>query len=153
MIEIILSVLVDFGLIREDYKHRKLISKKEKEDGRKRTVQKYLFQPSSIVTIILIVLFSCSAFLFVSYQTNSMFPKKTSKELAEIHIRMEKWKEKFGYYPLSLEELIGNGPIRQEWNNDAWHRPYKYSVSEDGSTYLILSAGADGQFETEDDVK
>ena len=41
MIEFILSTLAEFGLIREDYKHQKRISKKEKEDGIKRPIQKY----------------------------------------------------------------------------------------------------------------
>jgi chromosome segregation and condensation protein ScpB len=34
-----LSPLVEFGLIREDYKHKKLISKKEKDDGINRPYQ------------------------------------------------------------------------------------------------------------------
>lgn len=38
MLEIILSTLAEFGLIREDYKHRKKITKLEKEDGIKRPV-------------------------------------------------------------------------------------------------------------------
>jgi general secretion pathway protein G len=41
MIELILSNLAEFGLIREDFKHQKRISKKEKEDGIKRPIQKY----------------------------------------------------------------------------------------------------------------
>jgi general secretion pathway protein G len=42
MIELILSTLAEFGLINQDYKHRKRISKKEKENGIKRPIKKYL---------------------------------------------------------------------------------------------------------------
>jgi len=48
MLEFFLSILVDFGLLNEDYKHRKKVSQKEKEDGIKRPFQKILFQPSAI---------------------------------------------------------------------------------------------------------
>ncbi len=69
MLELILSTLAEFGLIREDFKHRKRISKKEKEDGTKRPIQKYLLQPSSIMVISLLVVISISSFLFFGYQT------------------------------------------------------------------------------------
>ncbi len=43
--------------------------------------------------------------------------------------------------------------MRQEWKMDSWNRPYEYSVSENGIVFLIVSAGADGKFETKDDIK
>ena len=153
MIELILSTLAEFGLIREDYKHRKLISKKEKEDRIKRPIQKYFLQPSTLMIIAVIVIGSISSFLFLTYQRTSVFPKKTKKELSEMSDRMEKWNEKFGHYPTELNELIGNSPTRQDWIKDAWNRPYKYAVTENGKGFLIISAGSDGQFGTEDDIK
>ena len=153
MIEIILSILAEFGLIREDYKHRKRVSKKEKEDGIKRPIQKYFLQPSSIIVIVVLVIGSLSAFLFFSYQRASIFPEKTKKEISEMSDRMENWNEKFGQYPTELNELIGNSPIRQDWVKDAWNRPYKYAITENGKRFLITSAGSDGKFGTEDDIK
>ena len=151
MLELILSTLAEFGLIREDYKHRKRISKKEKEDGIKKPIQKYFLQPSSIMVLSILIIGSLSAFLFFSYQRASIFPEKTKKEIAEMSDRMEKWNEKFGKYPTDLNELIGNSPIRQEWKKDSWNRPYQFSVKENG--FLIVSAGSDGQFGTKDDIK
>jgi general secretion pathway protein G len=151
MIELILSTLAEFGLIREDYKHRKRISKKEKEDGIKRPIQKYFLQPSSIMVLSVLIIGSLSAFLFFSYQRTSIFPEKTKKEITEMSNRMDKWNEKFGKYPTDLNELIGNSPIRQEWKKDSWNRPYQYSVKKNG--FLIVSAGSDGQFGTKDDIK
>lgn len=153
MIELILTTLAEFGLIRENYKHQKRISKKEKEDGIKRPIQKYFFQPSVFILIAVIIIVSLSAFLFFTYQRTSVFPKKTEKELTEMNDSMEKWHEKFGHYPTELTELIGNNPIRQDWIKDAWNRPYKYTVSENGKGFSIISAGADGRFGTEDDIK
>jgi hypothetical protein len=153
MIEFILSTLAEFGLIREDYKHRKRISKKEKEDGVKRPIQKYFLQPSSIMVISLLVVGSISAFLFFGYQRTSIYPDKTEKEIAEISERMENWNEKFGKYPTDLNELIGNSPLRQGWKKDAWNREYNFKVTENGKGFLITSAGSDGKFKTEDDIK
>jgi len=153
MIELILSTLAEFGLIREDYKHRKRVNKKEKEDGIKRPIQKYFLQPSSIMVIAVLVIGSLSAFLFFSYQRKSIFPEKTEKEISEMTDRMENWNEKLGQYPTELNELIGNSPIRQGWAKDAWNRPYKYAITENGKGFLITSAGYDGQFGTEDDIK
>ena len=152
MIELILSILAEFGLIHQDYKHRKRISKKEKADGIKRPIEKYFLQPSSIIVISVLVIGSISSFLFFSYQRTFIFPEKTKKEIVEITQRMEKWKEKFGIYPNDLKELIGNNPMRQEWKTDSWNRPYQYSVTENGTVFLIVSAGSDGMFKTEDDI-
>lgn len=153
MIELILSTLAEFGLIREDYKHRKRVSKKEKEDGIKRPIQKYFLQPSSIMVIVVLFVGSLSAFLFFSYQRTSIFPEKTKKEISVMSDRMEKWNEKFGQYPTELNELIGNSPIRQDWKKDSWNQTYKYAIMENGKGFLIISAGSDGKFGTEDDIK
>lgn len=151
MIELILSILMELGLIREDYKHQKRIKKKEKKDGIKRPVQKYLLQPSTLVYIAALVIVSLCAFLFFTHQRTSVFLKETEKEISEMSDRMESWNERFGQYPMDLNELIGNSPIQQKWKKDAWNQAYKYTLSEKG--FSIISAGFDGKFETEDDIK
>ncbi|WP_255578245.1 type II secretion system protein GspG [Flavobacterium sp. ASW18X] len=105
------------------------------------------------MVISVLVIGIISSFLFFSYQRISIFPKKTKKEIMEITERMENWKEEYGTYPTDLNELIGNNPMQQEWKTDSWNRPYQYAVTEDGKGYLIVSAGSDGKFETEDDIK
>lgn len=153
MIEFILSTLAEFGLIREDFKHHKKISKKEKKDGIKRPIQKYFLQPSSIMVIVFLAVGSLSAFLFFNYQRTSIFPENTEKEISEMSDRMENWNKKFGQYPTELNELIGNSPMRQNWAKDAWNHPYEYTITENGKGFLITSAGSDGKFGTEDDIK
>lgn len=153
MLELILSTLAEFGLIREDFKHHRKITKKEKEDGIKRPFQRYFLQPSSIMVISVLIITSISAFLFFSYQRKSIFPKKTEREISEMSDRMKNWKENLGKYPAELNELIGNSPLRQDWKKDAWNREYKLTISENGKEFLITSAGSDGKFGTEDDIK
>lgn len=153
MIELILSILVEFGLIHEDFKHQKRISKKEKEDGIKRPIQKYLMQPSSLMFISVLVIGSVIAILFITYQRKYVFPEKTEKEIMEMSERMESWNEKLGKYPSQLNELIGNSPLRQEWKKDAWNREYDFKIIENGKKFSITSAGSDGKFGTEDDIK
>ena len=153
MIELILSILAEFGLIREGYKHQKRISKKEREDGTKRPIQKYFMQPSALILIAVLIIGSISAILFFTYQRTSVFPNKTKKEIHEMSKRMENWNEKFGKYPKELSELIGNSPIRQGWKKDAWNREYQFEITNNGKGFLITSAGSDGKFKTEDDIK
>mgnify|MGYP001096909175 FL=1 len=153
MIELILSTLAEFGLIREDYKHQKRISKKEKEDGIKRPIQKYFMQPSALMFISILVIGSISAILFFTYQRKSVFPEKTKKEIGEMSDRMENWSKNLGKYPTELNELIGNSPLRQNWKKDAWNREYEFKIMENGEGFLITSAGSDGKFGTEDDIK
>jgi general secretion pathway protein G len=153
MIELILTTLAEFGLIREDYKHQKRISKKEKEDGTKRPIQKYFLQPSALIFIAVLVIGSISAILFFTYQRTSVFPENTEKEISEMRDRMENWNETIGHYPTGLNELIGNSPMRQSWKKDAWNREYEFTITENGENFLIISAGSDGKFGTEDDIK
>lgn len=153
MLELILTTLAEFGLIREDYKHQKRISKKEKEDGIKRPIQKYFLQPSALMIISVIVIGSVSAFLFFTYQRSSIFPEKTKAELTEMTEWIKKWNEKYGHYPTDLNQAIGNSPMKQGWKTDSWNQPYKYTKTDNGQGFLIISAGSDGQFDTDDDIK
>lgn len=152
MIEFILSALAEFGLIREDYKHQKRISKKEKEDGIKRPIQKYFLQPSALMLITVLVIGCLSAIIFFTYERTT-FPEKTKNEISEMSLRMNEWNDKFGKYPKDMNELIGNSPLRQDWKKDAWDREYKFTISENRKRFLITSAGSDGKFNTEDDIK
>jgi len=152
MIELILSTLAEFGLIREDYKHQKQISKKEKEDGIKRPIQKYFRQPSILILIAVVVIGSLSTILFFTYQKTSVFPEKTKKEITEMSERMENWNKNLGQYPTEMNELIGNNPLRQDWKKDAWNREYKLMITKNGKGFLITSAGSDRKFGTEDDI-
>ena len=153
MLELILSTLAEFGLIREDYIHRKRVNEKEKRDGSKRPIEKYLLQPSTLMVIGFSVFGIICIFLFIIYQKTTIYPSKTKKELIEISDRIVKWNDKFGKYPTNLNELIGINPMRVDWKQDSWNRPYKYEINENGKDFSVISAGPDGRFGTDDDIK
>lgn len=152
MISTILEILVDFGLIHEDYKHRRKISKKEKVDGIKRPFQKYIFQPSTLITLFILAIVILSSFLFFRHQRLVVFPTKTKNEILEISDCLKEWKEKYGTYPIVLTEIINGRPLRSNWLNDAWNKPYLYIVDKNGNLFTLKSAGIDGKFNTSDDI-
>ncbi len=152
MIQGILEIFAEFALLFSDHKHRKRVRKKEKEDGIKRPFEKYFLQPSAKIVCFVVVLGSIGSLLFFTYQRNSIFPIKAKKEISEISNWVEKWYDKYESYPKDLNEAIGNNPMRQDWYKDAWGRDYKYSFEIQKSTFLIISAGRDGKFGTEDDI-
>ncbi|MGJ5641108.1 type II secretion system protein GspG [Formosa sp. S-31] len=152
MIELILSLLAEFGLYRQDYKHRKRINEKEKADGNKRPFQKYILLPSSLLLITVFVLGNICMYFFFKYQNTHIYPEKTKTEMAEISRQMNKWFNTLGKYPNDLNELIGNNPNRQAWRKDFWNHPYKFTVTKDRKDFLIISAGHDAKFGTKDDI-
>ena len=153
MLEFILGMLIELGLLREDDKHHKRIREKEKSDGVHRRFQKYFLQPSTIIVVSILSIAIFGSFIFFSHQKISVHPIKTKEELSEMHLRAEKWHKKFGRYPTDINELIGNNPTRQNWKEDAWNRPYRYLLLNNAKKLQIISSGIDGQFETEDDIK
>lgn len=153
MIESILSILVDIGLIRKDYKHRKKIREQEAKKGIKRPIKKYLMQPSFLIAIGIIGSVIVGKLLYTSLRTTSPKESQTLNELKQIEVKLAKWNSQLGHYPNSLKELIGNNPLRRGWDKDAWNLPYKYEVSENKNDFLLISAGSDSQFDTEDDLK
>jgi hypothetical protein len=110
-------------------------------------------QPSALILIAILVIGSISAVLFFTYQRTSVFPEKTKKEISEMSDRMKNWNVNLGQYPTGLDELIGNSPLRQDWKKDAWNREYEFTITENGKGFLITSAGSDGKFGTDDDIK
>lgn len=153
MIELLLTILIELGLISADYRYERKVRKKEKEDGIQRPIQKYLLRPSIKVIFGFLFIVGLVPFLFFNYQKIYVYPVQTRNELAEISVHIEKWKDKFGVYPATLPDLIGNSPLRQSWDKDAWNRHYRYTPSENGKRFVLLSPGLDGIFETDDDIR
>ncbi|TRZ41618.1 type II secretion system protein GspG [Robertkochia solimangrovi] len=150
--DLILSILVDIGIIREEYLHDKRIRKKEQQDGVPRTLERYLFRPSLLIFLGTLLFISILTSVFMIIQHTYINPGKTEQEILKIGGALEKWKNHTGQYPESLKELIGNGPIRQGWEVDAWNHPYQYTLSDDRANFKLVSSGSDGFFGTKDDL-
>lgn len=152
MIQSILELFAWLGLDFLDYKHQKEISKQEKKDGVKRPFKKYFFQPSFKIFIFSIGLVCITSFLFFTYQKSFIFPARTKKEVSEIGNWIIKWREKYGNYPSSLTEIVGNSSMKKTWLKDAWGRDYEYSILNDNAEFVLKSSGKDGKFGTVDDI-
>lgn len=63
---------------------------------------------------------------------------------------LELYKNKFGKYPASLEEVQKAG--FQIYPTDHYLKPFYYKVSTDGKIYELRSLGADGIYGTLDDI-
>ena len=149
----LLGGIADIWLNIADIKHYRKISKKEKQDGIKRPFQKYFLQPSIKTLVLLMLLTGIFLFLFGRYQSKILYPKQTQEEMSQMQKRLKSWKENTGKYPENLDELIGNNPLRQNWKTDAWNNPYQYRLIQNGEAYLIVSAGQDKLFKTDDDIR
>ncbi len=153
MIELLLELFIDIGLLRKDFKHHKKVSKKEKLEGKKSPFKKYVLQPSTKIYVSVIISICIGVFVCFSYQSRFIFPESTEKELAVISKRIHQWHQRFGAYPNDLKVLIGHSHTRQKWYKDAWRNPYQYTVTNNGKGFLIMSSGSDGKMYTKDDIK
>ncbi|MBI2632750.1 DUF4190 domain-containing protein [Candidatus Pacearchaeota archaeon] len=63
---------------------------------------------------------------------------------------LELYKQKYGYYPLTLEEATNAGYTI--FGSDHFLKPFYYKVSSDGQSYELKSAGPDKEFGTSDDI-
>jgi len=148
---LVLTMLTEWGLLGADWKHKRDISRKEQSEGRKLTFQKYFLSPSarSIYLFIGIVfLIGISASLYPTKNDSEI----TQVELLEISRVLEKWKSKYGVYPNSLKEITKGRPLRKTLLRDSWNRNYKYDILENGTKFILISLGSDGELGTEDDV-
>lgn len=76
----------------------------------------------------------------------------TRDGLDNVKIAIELYRKETGMYPESLEQLIAQKRIsRKSIIRDAWGNKYVYAKA--GESYTLLSAGADGQPYTADDVR
>jgi hypothetical protein len=71
-------------------------------------------------------------------------------EMMNITREVELYEERTGQLPASLDLLPVSEPAAL---TDPWGRRYEFTLSDDGATYTLLSAGPDGTPGTADDVR
>lgn len=104
-----------------------------------------------IIIILIILIVGIISYFY--YQNNIRYPKQTKTELLEIRNALFHYKESFGKYPNHLTELVKGRPLREVWLTDAWNNPYQYKVDESQQSFVVISAGSDGKFGTDDDIQ
>ena len=147
-----LDILVDIGLISADAKKRREIKRMNKENAEKGVKKKYVLLPSAkVILIILFILIPIFAIL-LAISLKDKETDQTKAEMVEITESISSYKNVHGTYPMNMEKLIGNRPLRNSWSKDDWGVKYKYSIKEDNSSFALISAGKDKRFDTEDDI-
>jgi general secretion pathway protein G len=152
MIEFLITILVETGILRADLKHHKRVKKREQEDGRKRSFLKYLLTPS-MVAFYLLTGFALlvSAFIFSGDDKRKI--KGTLIEMKEIEENVEDWKNFHGHYPSELSALTIGRPLRKEWLTDEWGQPYDYELSGKKKIFILKSSGPDKILGNSDDLE
>ena len=69
---------------------------------------------------------------------------KIEKALNRYHLREKE-------YPADYLKFVMRKPIWESWAYDSWDNEYRYELIENG--FILTSAGLDGKFDTEDDIK
>jgi len=76
----------------------------------------------------------------------------TNDECEAIVSSLNDYYSNTGKYPDHLNEIILNNPLRRGWANDQWNNPYHYTVKNGGKDFVLVSAGKDKSFNTDDDL-
>lgn len=148
MFDLITELLLLFEELKF-WKKKKKRRKLEKEQG---LPKKTMISPTIQVLVIgLILIFSFGIMLKFFYPSPNK--SKTSQKIQEIKRILEKQKTDLEKYPIVLEDIIGNNPLRKNINLDAWGNEFYYKQLEGGLNYELKSKGKDGILNTEDDLK
>lgn len=128
--------------------------KTEKKEGRAKAIKNLIF---SIVVIIVVIpaifyLFIISTKSGGEMVVDNFFNEgRTKEEMTEITNQLGKYYSYYKKYPADIDEFINSKPIWNNWKTDAWGNRYKYRTS-DSTKFILISAGKDKQFDTQDDI-
>ena len=148
MIEFLLTLMVDFGLISADYKHKKSLENEEKKVGRRKPLKRFFGQPTLIVFFIPIFLTATISIIYFNYKDRVSNVRDTKLEMSQILTRIQSYEsKKLQIY--SIDTLIKGRPLLITWKTDSWGTAYRLVKNKDIS---IHSAGRDKTFGTSDDL-
>lgn len=71
-------------------------------------------------------------------------------EMGMINAEITEYRQQAGSFPDSLDKVSG---LDADTLQDPWGRPYRYILSADGSSYMLVSDGPDRQSDTGDDIR
>jgi len=77
----------------------------------------------------------------------------TTEKLVQIKELLRKEKEVIGKYPDQLETIKRGSPLYEGLLVDGWDNTFEYKATEGGNSYTLISLGADGKLNTDDDLK
>jgi len=98
----------------------------------------------SLLTILVLIIVS-----FVLAQ-DYFKQRDTITSCKQITIALDHYKESKKAYPYNLSGLITQNPLLSK--ADQWGNSYQYRTENNGTHFILISAGADGKFNTSDDL-
>lgn len=99
------------------------------------------------ISLVAIFVSIIAAFLLLQ----GYFKKRdTVNNCKAIMVALEHYKASQKIYPENLPGLITKNPMLSQ--TDQWGNRYQYHIDNNGTHFILISAGADGKFNTNDDL-
>ncbi|MEO0573307.1 MAG: type II secretion system protein GspG [Bacteroidota bacterium] len=147
MADLIAELLILF----ESLKFWKRKKKRREIEKGKNLPKKTMIHPTVWILLILLGLVFSFRFLYgVFFNQGESLTKNKIVEIGKI---LEDERSGMGKYPLTLDEIIRNNPLRKNLKIDAWGNDFHYRLLDNGLKYELISAGKDGIMNSKDDIK
>jgi general secretion pathway protein G len=88
---------------------------------------------------------------YAKFQEGAM-KKAALSEMKGFSVAVYNYKMDNGSAPADVDDLVKGGYIPKEMAMDPWHHKYKLEYNPSTGSFRVISAGADGKFETKDDL-
>ena len=108
--------------------------------------------PTDIIALTILSIMGLFVSGFFIFNTFPLNQKRTEREMKDIKQSLIKYKNDEGQFPDNIEMLIGQRPLRRDWKSDAWNTNYLLGQNR-MNTLILISAGSDKLFDTEDDIE
>ncbi|MET0637853.1 MAG: type II secretion system protein GspG [Chitinophagaceae bacterium] len=110
-------------------------------------------QGSLKIAVITVSAFIVATACLLFFGQNFLKKRNTINTCKEMVLALDFYKESKKTYPTDLKTLITNNPMRIGWDKDDWGNPYQYKTDNNGTTFILVSSGKDGKFNTRDDIE
>lgn len=121
-------------------------SNSSKEDLEKKAVY---FVKTTFISLTAIIIFISLFFCFSEPYRKVTY---TKEDCEKIVTALNSYKKDLLNYPLNMDSLIGNNPLRKEWKKDRWDNDYYYKPLNNGKNFILISKGKDQKLFTQDDI-
>lgn len=109
-----------------------------------------------LVVVAILGILATMAVINVAGQTDSAKITTCNSSVKTIRDAAVLYQTAKGKFPRSIDELIeedsqGKSYLSEDSREDPWNNEYKFETK--GVKFIVISAGPDGQFGTEDDIR
>lgn len=108
--------------------------------------------PSDIISLSILTMLGLGLTAAFAFDLLPLGQKQTEKEMDQIEQALRKYYEDLGVACISLDDLIGKNPLRQEWKQDYWGTEYSLTT-KDCLYFRLTSFGPDKENQTSDDLR